>query len=212
MYPRAQAAISTAIAHAAEIDKATNPAIQNAEVSRAVRTQGALLPGEIQKSVQTQVALAKNSPEAFGAIVDPAARHKAEDQYEKDSSDAADKVAAANQLKAFVAAAQSGNKAAPGLIPIAAVRQLVNRVSSKELQSVSGSAGDLVDRVQGKISGLTAGQPIPAEVLKDISSISDLQRQAAKSTYAQKVDIANKTYGGRHSRLILSRNPWVKLR
>ena len=188
--------VTEAAQHAAAIGKAVNPAIQNAEVQRAVRTKAATIPLEIKADVDKQIALSKLAPESFASIPDPRSRAAAESDYGKDTKEAADKVASAAQLQDFVAAAQSGNKAAPGLIPMSEVRQLVNRVNRQELEGVSKGAGNAVDRFEGFIKGYTEGQPIPPAVLKDIATISGVMQNAAIRAYNMKVDINNKTHGG----------------
>ena len=94
-------------------------------------------------------------------------------------------------------AAQSGNKAAPGLIPIAEVRQLVNRLNRHELQSVSSSAGSAYDRLQGFLGKYTEGQPIPPQVLSDTKAISQIMQQAARRTYEYKVQLNRQIYGSK---------------
>ncbi|MCU1340140.1 MAG: hypothetical protein JWO19_5721 [Bryobacterales bacterium] len=117
--------------------------------------------------------------------------------YEKDSKEYATKVSAARQLKDFVSAAQPGNKAAPGLIPMSEVRTLVNRVIREELEAVSSGAGSAWDRLQGKIGSLTEGQPIPPEVLKDINTITGVMENVARRNYEYNVKITNQTYGSK---------------
>lgn len=181
---------------AAEIDKETNPAIL-----------GARRASEIQTRVGTQQALAATAGPAFSNIADAAARGRAETAYQKDSEEYADKVGAARQLRDFVAAAQSGNKAAPGLVPISEVRQLVNRVNRQELQSVSSSAGSAWDRIQGKIGSLTEGQPIPPDILHDIGVISGVMENAARRTYTNKVAVTNNTFGSKAQPVTLPETP-----
>ena len=45
----------------------------------------------------------------------------------------------ASRIHNLIQAAQSGNKAAPGLIPLAELRQYVNRVNQSELRNVQGA-------------------------------------------------------------------------
>lgn len=231
---RAQAAVSDAAAHAGRMDMATNPQIRQGKVADAVATETALSPLKVQQAVATeratgpikaaqavateqalapiklqqevakQVELAKQSPDAFGSILSPQVRMKAQDTYEKDSKAFADKLAQSQQLQDYVAAAQSGNKAAPALIPIEELRGLVNRVNRSELQSVSGG-GSVLDRVQGWVNKATTGQNIPPAVLKDINALANVTAQAAERGYKYNVDILNKTYGAKAEPIQLSK-------
>lgn len=172
-------------------------AVAPIEVGKAVATASAVAPIHVQEEAAKQVAMAANSPEAFGSIVNPRERTQAQQNYERDSKDYADKVSAARQLKDFVAAAESGNKAAPGLIPLAELRQIVSRVNQAELRMAGSGAGSVMDKVQGWLGGHVEGQPIPPDVLKGIKEISSLQARAARSNYATKVAITNKTFGSK---------------
>jgi hypothetical protein len=189
--------VAAAAGHASQISMASNPAVREGKVAEALAVKRAVLPLEVQGEVNKQLALARISPDAFAPVQDRASRQAAITNYEKDSKEYADKVGAAQQLQDFVAAAQSGNKAAPGLIPITAVRGLVNRVNRQELESVSGSAGSILDRIEGKIGSLKEGQPIPPDVLKDLSSIGKTMASAARRAYEYKVQVTNKTYGSK---------------
>lgn len=180
---------------------------EEATTNRELGLIGPRTQAQVNAEVQKQVQLAKLSPDAFGGIADTRSRTAAQTQYEKDSKDYADKIGAAKQLQDFVAAAQSGNKAAPGLIGIAELRQLVNRVNRQELEAVSGSAGSAYDRLQGMLGKLTEGQPIPPAVLKDIASISRTTEQAARRTYEYKVNVTNQTYGAKAKPIDLGASP-----
>lgn len=177
------------------IAKDLNPDIRNAAVQDAARKAAAEVPAHVQAQVQAQLAIAKLSPDSFASITNPQARTAAMANFEKDSKDYAQKIAASQQLQDYVKAAQSGNKAAPGLIPLTELRGVVNRVNRNELDQVSGG-GSLLDKVQGKLNGLTEGQPIPPDLLKDVSSLSQKTEEAARRGYEYNVQINNKTYGG----------------
>jgi hypothetical protein len=183
--------------HESTVAAATDPAIQAQKVREATAIASATAPIHAQAQVNAEVNRAKNSPEAFGSIINPRERAAAQTNYEKDSKEYADKVSAARQLQDFVAAAQSGNKAAPGMIPIQEVKQLLNRVNRQELESVSSAAGSLWDRIQGKVGGLTEGQSIPPDVLNDINSLAGTMENAARRGYEFKVNVTNQTYGSK---------------
>lgn len=194
---KAAAVVGKAAAYAAQINQANNPKYRAGKAAEAAATARATAPIEIQKAVDTQIAIAKNSPDALAGVADPRARSSAIAGYEKDSKEYADKVTAAEQLRQFVDAAQSGNKAAPGLIPLAEVRQLVNRVNRTELEAAGPGAGSALDKVEGWISGKTEGQPIPPDVLKGIREIGDMQAKSARRNYENKVKITNAATGAK---------------
>ncbi len=204
--------VAAAAGHAAKIAEATNPIIRQGKAAEAAAVENATLPGKVATAaaieratgpirtaneVQKQIEIAKNSPDAFAPVVDPRSRMQAIGNYEKDSKEYADKVADAQRLKDFIAAAQSGNKAAPGLIPMSEVRMLVNRVNRQELQGVSSAAGSAKDRVEGFLGKWTEGQPIPPAILKDTAAIADTMAAAARRTYEYKVQVTNNTYGSK---------------
>lgn len=193
----AQKIVEAAAAHAGEISKDLNPAIRQAHVQQAVDTETATAPIKVNEQVQTEIEKAKRAPGAFSSVLDPAARTKAIADFQKSSDEYADKMGAAKQLQDFVSAAQSGNKVAPGLIPIAEVKQLLNRVNRNELQSVSSSAGSAYDRLQGFFNKWTDGQPIPPAVLRDTATIANVMANAAQRTYQNKVAINRQVYGSK---------------
>jgi hypothetical protein len=176
-------------------DIAKAKALVPVEVAKSVATARATAPVEIQRAVDTQIALAKNSPDAFAGIVDPFARHQAMTQYAADSKEYADSVAASRQLGDLITAAQGGNKAAPGVIPIQELRGFVNRVNATELRAVSSGAGSLLDKLQGFVNGAAEGQPIPPDILAATKQIADLQERAAVRKYDLKLQFIRQQGG-----------------
>lgn len=166
------------------------------EVSKAAQIESAKVPIEISKAVKTQAALAANSPEMFAGINDPASRRTAQADYQKQTEAYLDKAQSAQQLKDFIGAAQSGNKAAPGLIPLSELRSVVNRVNRSELDAVSKGAGSVVDKVQGWFNGATEGQPVPPDILQGMGKIADIENSNSRSVYVNKVNALGATYGG----------------
>lgn len=165
-----------------------------------VAEQAALLPGQVREAgarasaeigphiaqaVGTQKALAAQSPDAFAGIVDSSARHSAENELDKTAKDYTDKLGASQQLLDTIHAAQAGNKAAPGVIPIEQVRSVLSngRVNQAELRGVSSQAGSLMDRIEGWVNKSTKGEPIPPDILRDTASLATIQQQAARRGY-----------------------------
>lgn len=203
----AESIIKAATSHAGDIAKETNPGVMNAKAKQAgmnasaelpskVAAEFAAIPAHVQQAVQTQLAVAKNSPEAFSGITDPTERHRAEQSYEKISMDAAGQVGDSKKLQDFVKAAQSGNKAAGALIPLAEIRAIVNRVNTTELKS-AGAPGDIVDKGIGVLNGWTKGVPMSPEGLKAVADLANVTQQAIGNKYKAQVDVLNKTYGGK---------------
>jgi hypothetical protein len=166
------------------------------EVKKAAATASAAAYAEIAPAVKKQAALAAASPEMFSGIADPSSRRAAQADYQKLTEDYLDKAQAAQQMKDFIAAAQSGNKAAPGLLGITELRTIVNRINGRELDAISKGAGSVVDRVQGWFNGHVDGQPVPPDIMKGMNEIADIQARAARGIYENKVTALGATYGG----------------
>lgn len=170
------------------------------DISKAVQVEAATAPIKIATAVKQQAALAANSPEMFADITDPFSRHAAQADYQKNTEAYLDKAGTAQQLKDFISAAQSGNKAAPGLIPLSELRTVVNRVNRQELDQVSSGAGSVVDRVQGWLNGATEGQKIPPAVMQGMNQIADIESVNARAVYVNKVNAQKAATGGRNVR------------
>jgi hypothetical protein len=155
------------------------------EISKAIATEKALAPLRVTEAINAEVgkqaAEAKLSGDAFGGIINPSERNKAEAAYDKANQTYAQKIAASKQLQDYVVAAQSGNKAAPGLIPLSELRAVVNRVNRTELEQQGG--GSTYDKVVGFLSSAKEGQPIPPEVIKAYSDLANVTQAAAKREY-----------------------------
>lgn len=190
----AQKAVQDVYGQIADVQKAR--ALVPIDVGKAVATERATGPLKVQQAIDTQKALAANSPEMFAGISDPSSRRTAQADYQKLTADYLDKAQSSQQLQDFITAAQSGNKAAPGLIPLSELRSIVNRVNRSELDAVSSGAGSLLDRVQGKLNGLVDGQPIPPDVLADTGRIAQVMAKNARASYENKVAALGATYGG----------------
>ena len=194
--PKAASAIVEAAArHAATISMADNPQVRQGEVKKAVAVESATAPIRTAQQVSAQrqmyggnAAVSEVAPHLIPIAIADA--NKVGQDYSQAAGDA-------KRIQDFVAAAQSGNKAAPGLIPITELRQLVNRVNPQELNAVSNSAGNAFDKVQGFFNKWTEGQPIPPEVLKDTATIANTLAQAAKRTANYKLQTVNHNYGSK---------------
>lgn len=208
-YPQANAAMKAQVRQlvrmgewnkALELTSGAAKTVLEQEATTNRETDPRVLAARVNQAVGTQVAVAKASPGMFDDIPDPQSRHQAQGQFEKYTNEYADKAGTAAQLHDFVAAAQSGNKAAPALIGPAELRQVVNRVNRQELEQVTAGSGDAIDRVQGFIDKYTKGEPIPPEVLTDMNKLSQVTQAAARRTYSAKVAGLRATQGGQKAR------------
>lgn len=173
-----------------------SPETISAKAAQAGADAAATAGIDVKKAVDIQSALAKNSPDAFAAISNPAVRQQATTQYIKDSNDYIDKLGTANQLQTTINQALAGNKAAPTVATLQELRTIVNRVNRTELDQAT-QAGSSYDRVKGWLDGKVEGQPIPANILGDMKTLSQASQQTAKQTYHMKVDMLNQTTGAK---------------
>jgi hypothetical protein len=157
---------------------------------------GAKIPGEVNKAVAVEKAKAALSPDPFSDITDPSARNRAEMGWNQATKDAQTKIATAQQLRDTIDAYTHGNKTAAALIPIETLRTYLNRLNRTELESLSG-AGSLLDKLQGKLGGLTEGKPIPPDIIQGFDQLAQMQENAARRTYTQEVGRIRTGSGGK---------------
>lgn len=197
-----------ATSHAGQIAEKTNPGViaaavreagqkAMAEVPAKVAAEFASIPAHVQQAVQSQLAIAKNSPEAFAGITDPIERHKAEDQFEKLSMDAAAQIGDSKKLQDYVAAAQSGNKAAGGLLPVVELRGIVNRVNAQELRA-AGVPGDIIDKGIAALNGVVKGVPASPEGLKAMKELADVTQNSITNKYNAQVNVIKQVHGAKN--------------
>jgi hypothetical protein len=101
-------------------------------------------------------------------------------------------------MQSLIELTRTGNKAAGSNLPLIGVETLnaingIKRINRSEIDQYKG-AGSLYDRIMGKVGGLTVGQPIPADVLKDIEAMHDTLRQGAESSYKTRLQGINDNY------------------
>lgn len=159
--------------------KATEPIRTAAEIAK----ERVLIPMRTAAELNKEVQRAKLAPNGFGNIIEPAARARVEAQYDAQNKEALTKLQEGNRLQAMIAAAQGGNKAAPGVIPLQELKMFVPRINRTELESVSSGAGNLVDKLQGFIGKAVEGEPIPPDILRDTLKLSDINKQATLRNY-----------------------------
>ena len=176
----AQKVLGEAAQHAAQIGEITSPAAIAGRAAQAKANAIATLPTDVQKAVQTEIQKAALAPGALSGIIDPAARSQAQTAYTGALKDYAGKAGDAARLQAFVDAARSGNQSAAGMLPIAEVREIVNRVNTQELNAAGG--GSLLRRVDNALSKVTTGVP-SAETLNEMEQLGRIAQQSAKTAY-----------------------------
>lgn len=106
-----------------------------------------------------------------------------------------------DSMKTMLDMAAKGNKAAGSNLPLIGVETLnaingIKRINGAEIAQY-GSAGSLLDHIQGKIGKLVSGQPIPQDVLDDIRALHTELDKGAKEKYANKVQLINKTFNSK---------------
>jgi len=167
----------------------TNPDVIGARVRQRVAEAQATAPIDVSKAVQTEIQKAKLAPGAVSGILDPALQRKVIDDQVKAASDYRGKQGDAQRLQDFVDASRSGNQAASAMIPIAELREIVNRVNMQELQAAGGGTS-VARRVQNWLSKNTEGKPSDA-TLNDIQALGNIMQNAAKTTYRGKITDLN---------------------
>jgi hypothetical protein len=105
----------------------------------------------------------------------------------------------ADTLRDVVAAAKAGNKVAGSLqsleTTMAAIRaQGLNRVNTAEI-GATGDAGSLWDHISSYIGKKAEGQPVPADIQKDMIEFADILDKAAVKKYTDAHDAVNALYG-----------------
>lgn len=101
-------------------------------------------------------------------------------------------------LRDTIDAAKGGNKVAGSLqsleTTMAAIRaQGLNRINTAEI-GVTANAGNLFDRVSGWLGKADAGQPVPANIQKDMQEFAGILEKAAYKKYSDSFDSIAKSY------------------
>lgn len=107
-------------------------------------------------------------------------------------------LASAQTLRDAVAAARNGNKVAASLqsleTTMAAIRaQGLNRINTAEI-GVTANAGDIWDRMAGRLGALSSGQPIPPDIQKDMEQFAGILEKAAYKKYSDAFDSTTTRY------------------
>lgn len=196
-----QDALKTGVAQMAERQKETDPSIRAAHVQQAVDTERATSGLKIGQAVATARALRAGDNPAVAGVA-PAAVAKVQSDAMKYDEEQLKANAAADSIAKVLDMAGSGNKAAGANVPMMGVGAVnaingIKRINSAEIAQY-GSAGSLLDQIQGRIGKLTAGQPIPADVLKDMKELHQMLAEGSYKHYTDSIDNLNQRTGAQY--------------
>lgn len=192
----AKAAIQHAAEYAARIAQATNPDIIKADVNKAVAVEQATQPLKLQQAVATARAMSGTGPTGN---VPPHLAPAAIADYNKSGQALATAQTEADNIQTILDMAEAGNKAAGANAPLVGVGALnavngIKRINSAEIHQY-GTAGSLLDKIQGKLQGWTEGKPVPNDVLEDMKALHTALAQEAQTKHAREVQSINQSYG-----------------
>ncbi len=116
---------------------------------------------------------------------------KAENTYRQAQQSATD-------LRNFISMAQAGNKVTAQAIPLEGTlaivtSQGVKRINRTEVEN-NQAAGSLFDNIMGRVGKMTAGQPVPPDLLKDWARLADMMEKTSYDSYKGAFDSAKKRY------------------
>lgn len=132
------------------------------------------------------------------STVEPKLRTAAASAAQKASDDFTKAMDSANIMQTVINSAKSGNKAAGanvGLVGAETLQALngIRRINKTEIEQYQG-AGDLLDKIKGKVGKIVSGQPIPKDVLDDIEAFHKVLSKNAGETYDSKISNLNQNY------------------
>lgn len=195
--PEAAAKIVEAAAqHAASL----SPATTAKKVQDAVSIERAITPLKIAQQVATARAMRQGDNPALAGVA-PADIPRVNSSAQKLDQDYIKAKTSAEDIETVLNLATAGNKAAGANVPLVGVGALnaingIKRINSAEIAQY-GTAGSLLDKIQGKLQGWTEGQPIPKDVLSDMKALHDQLAQGSWRTYTQGLDAINKRSGAK---------------
>jgi hypothetical protein len=177
-------------------------AVQAAELGGkiAAETDPRVLAARTQQAVQTAKALREGDNPAF-ANVPPAQAQATQAASIKLDQDYAKSKASADSIKTVLDLAAANNKAAGANAPLVGVGAVnavngIKRINSAEIAQY-GTAGSLLDKIQGKLQGWTEGQPIPKDVLDDMATLHQALRSSSYQQYTDGLKSLNLRSGAK---------------
>ncbi len=205
--------VKAAADHASQISMKINPIVRQGEALTAAAKANAEVPAHVSAAVQTAQATApihmaialaqakamrQGDNPAFAGVAPSAVPHVLDQSLKFDGAYIKAK-ASADSIQAVLDLAGSGNKAAGANVPLIGVGAVnaingIKRINSAEIAQY-GTAGSLLDKIQGKLQGWTEGQPIPADVLKDMKTLHSTLAAEPWQVYTQSLQSLNDRSG-----------------
>jgi len=178
--------------------KATDPQIAAFKIKEDRDREAALSGLKVQQAVAIQKATRVGENPAV-ANVAPAAVEGVQNKAMKLDSDYIAAKASADDIDKLLTLAEQGNKAAGANVPLLGVAAInavngIKRMNSAEI-SQYGTAGSLLDKIQGKLQGWTEGQPIPKDVLEDARTLHGMLTETAYKKYIDGLGALNNRSG-----------------
>jgi hypothetical protein len=169
---------------------------QQGRTRTAIDTERAEAPDKLAAAVAAARAMSGTGPTAN---VPPHLAPAAIAAYNKSGEALAQAQTVSDDIQKVLDLAGAGNKAAGANVPMLGVGAVnavngIKRINSAEIAQY-GSAGSLVDKIQGRLQGWVEGQPIPADVLKDMKSLHDTLAESALARHSREVQSINNSYG-----------------
>jgi hypothetical protein len=173
----------------------------------------AKLPYEIQAEVAKQTALQKMNPAAVAGVA-PHLVSAATNAYDKAGQEYATAYQSAQNMQDFLNAARSGNKEAIKIVPLQGALEIttaqgVHRINRTEVDQFGG-AGNLYDKLAGKVGGVLTGKDITDSVLNDMDAVQRTVSQNAAMLHANKVSTINASYGSKFQPMKFGNTPGTR--
>jgi hypothetical protein len=187
----AQQAITAAASQVGDIEKQTNPQIQQGKINVAAAE------GAARADVAARIARGSNA--ALGEVP-PQLIAPATAAATKAGSDYAQAQSVSQSLAEMVAAAKKGNVVSYQLLPQEGALQVttsqgVHRINMAEIENYGG--GSLVQRLEGHVGRTLSGQSIPGSVLDDMAAMQAVMQRGSQSKYENTLKTINQTYGAK---------------
>jgi hypothetical protein len=168
--------------------------------AKAGAEASAKLPYEVQAEVAKQTALQQMNPAAVAGVA-PRLVGPATDAYAKAGEEYATAYQSAQNMQDFLSQARAGNKEAIKIVPLQGALEIttaqgVHRINRTDVDQFGG-AGNLYDKLAGKVGGVLTGKDITDSVLNDMDAVQKTVSQNASLLHANKVATINASYGSK---------------
>ncbi len=163
-------------------------------------SRGNLAVAQQHATIQKKIFDQTYGPGANPALVGvaPNLRVQASANAQKAANEYRTASGAMETMGTFIDLAKKGNRAAGANLPVVGAETLqalngIKRINKTEIENYAG-AGSLLDKIQGRVGKLVSGQPIPADVLKDIEDLHKTLFENAAKNYNSKITDINHNY------------------